>query len=368
MMHHPLVKKEWRSLKWVMLLYGFIFGLWALILSNNLAQEKTSHLLRQYDRSIFTKKLYGISPLMMPLLLIAMMVVVGVLFSHDRNIQISKFIHSLPYTRKEQFRIKYLMGLMTFTIPMGVFIGLSYFIRGRHQNWIRQIYQYSPLGDLLEKQDRVGTLLLWFMFVWLVMVAAYSFLMMVQTLIGQNILASIIGGITLLVPVFLGYAIPVNLNLLRMGMENFAYIEKLTRGAEIFLLGRPNFKIMGNINMVNNHDLFGHYTNLYGRYNYRSFPLYMMVLILFIAISVGLSDYFTAQNDVEKNGEIPLYPWVGKLLLMGITVCSLLLLPIIIGVFTGIDHPLVVVSSMLIGGGLGFFLSKKGMEITANHG
>lgn len=365
-MNHPLVKKEWKSLKWVMLLYSGIFALSALIFSNNMAKEKSYHLLGQYHSGIFVEQLYGSNRLMVPSLLISILLLVGVLFAHDRNSRVGKFMNSLPYTRKEQYKIKYLMGLSTFTVPLLFFAAALYTIRGRHLSWISRVYQYSSLGELLKAQDSVRVLLLWLVFLWLIMVATYSFLMMVQTLIGQNIVASIIGGIVFLVPLFLAYAVPANLWLL--SIADFHYSGKLEKWAQIFLLGSPEFKFVGNISVLSNYNFFNTYTNIYGGYTYQWFPLYMAILVISIIINALLGRYFIQHYDVEKNGEIALYPWVGRLLVIGTTVCSLLLLPIIIAIFTGIESPVVTLISMVTGTALGYFISHKSIEMTIKHG
>lgn len=349
-----------------MLLYGCLFAFFALILSDNMAQEKTSHLLRQHREAIFVSQLYGLSQLMVPMLLISMMIVVGVLFIHDRNRHIGKFIGSLPYTRKKQFKIKYLMGMTTFTVPLLFFAGAIYAIQGHHQGWIGRVYKYVSLGEFLKAQDSVWVLLLWLVFLWLIMLATYSVLMMIQTLIGQNIVASIIGGIIILVPLFLVYAIPVNLWLL--STLDFRYSEKLVKRVLIFLYGTPEFKLIGNVSGVNMYNLFDSYTNIYGGYTYQWFPLYMAILVLGIMISTLLGSYFAAHYDVEKNGEIALYPWVGKLLVIGITLCSLLLFPMMFTMFTGIENPITTLISMVIGAVLGYFISRKSIEMTAKHG
>lgn len=367
MMRHPLVKKEWKSLKWVMLLFSIIFVFFTLVLSDKMTEEKTFHLLGQYEEAIFINHLYDVGQIMIPVLLITMIVLAGVLFVHDRNLYIGKFISSLPYTRREQFKIKYLMGTSTFTVPLIFFTGALYMIRGHHQSWTSRVYQYNPLGSLLKSQDGVGVLLTWLIFLWLILLTTYSFLMMIQTLIGQNIVASIVGGIAFLVPLFLAYAIPINLISLGSHRNDFRWIEKVGKWVQLFLFGRPELKYAESYLVLNGYDFFDSYTHLYRAYNYQWFPLYVIVLILGIMISALLGFYFIQGNDVEKNGEIALYPWVKKLLVIGTTLCSLLLLPIIIQIFTSIESPIVTIIAMIIGASIGFFISYKSIEMTTKH-
>ncbi len=366
MISHPLIKKEWKLLKWIMLLFACIFGFFTMLLNNSMAQNKIYHLMSQGREGIFISQLYRLNWGMVPMLLMALMVVVAVLFVHDRNIHIGRFISSLPYTRKEYFKIKYLMGVVTFTVPLVLYGLVLYAIRGRHLDWMSRIYQYAPQGELLKHQDSLGVLVLWSVFLWLVMLAVYSFLMLVQTLVGQNIVASIIGGIVILVPVFLGHAIPANLSLLLD--YHLDLPERLIKWTQIFLLGNPETSLAQRTLALNTHTFMGTYTTEYTIYNYRMFPVYMLILAAIIVGSVLLSNRSITKYDVEKNGEIAIYPWVAKLLVIGVTVCSLLLFPILIVIFTGIESPILTIVVMIIGGALGYLISRKSIELTTRQG
>ena len=85
-------------------------------------------------------------------------------------------------------------------------------------------------------------------------------------------------------------------------------------------------------------------------------------------IAINGFPYFIAHYDVEKNGEIALYPWVGEILIIGITLCSVLLLPMVIAALTGIETPIATLISMVIGAVLGYFISHKSIEMTSKHG
>ena len=366
MKSYALVKKEWKLLKWVMLLFGCIFALFTFLLANSMDQEKTYHLLGQYQNSIFMSKLYRVNTGMVPVLIMAIMTMVAVLFLDDRNIYIGQFISSLPCTRKQYFTIKYVMGLMTFTVPLVLFGGVLYIIRSIHLGWMNRIYQYSRYGAILKAQDRVDVLFLVLIFLWLIMFSTYSFLMMVQTLMGQNIVASIVGGIILLVPIFLGYAIPENLELLSIG--NIDFPERVFRWGQMFFLGNPQDELIGRVSVIDRYNFMSRTSFGYWTYNYQGFPAYMAILVIGIIITFLLGFYFVQNNDVEKNGEIALYPWVGKLLVIGVTVCSLLLFPIIIVIFTQIESLVLTVIAMIVGGVLGYFISSKSIELTTKHG
>lgn len=365
-MNHPLVKKEWKLLRWTMLLYGCIFTFFTLILSDNMTRERTYHLLGERQEGIFISQLYMMNNLMVPVLLVTIMIVVAILFIHDKNNHIGKFINCLPYTRKQYFRIKYIMGMATFTVPLTFFGIALYIIRGSHLNWISRIYRYSPYEDLLKAQDGAGVLFMWLVFLWLMMLSTYSFLMMVQTLMGQSIVASIVGGTVCLVPLFLIYAIPANLSLL--GMRIVIYRRNLSRWIRLFLLGTPESELIVRNSALGPENFIDYYGRYFEVFNYQWFPLYMAILVGVIIISTLIGYYFTQIYDVEKNGEIALYSWVEKILIIGVTVCSLLLLPILIRILTGIQNSILTLMTMMIGGILGYWISKKSIELTTKHG
>ena len=366
MINHPLVKKEWQFLKWMMLLYGCVFAFFAILLNQSMVERKTYHLVQQHQEGIFMSQVYELSTVMVPTLLIGLMVMVGVLFIHDRNSHIGKFINSLPYTRKQYYRIKYLMGIITFTVPLVVFGGVLYLIRASHLGWMSRVYLYSPYGELLKAQDSAGIVLVWLLFLWIIMLFIYSFLMMVQTLMGQNIVASVVGGIVLLVPLFLGYVIPGNLSLL--GIRDRMYRGEIIKWTQLFLLGRPEQKLIGRVSTLDHYDFMTISSKGYWIYSYQHIPLYIAILVGGIIITALLGFYFIQHNDVEKNGEIALYPWVGKLLVVGVTACSLLLFPILIVLFTRIESPVLTLVAMVIGGISGYFISSTSIEMTRKHG
>lgn len=360
-------------MKWMMLLFGCIFAFSAILLNQGMVRIKTYHLIGQYQEGVFMNQLYQINFGMVPILLIGLVITTGVMFIYDRNNHIGKFMSSLPYTRKQYFRIKYLMGVITFTVPLIVFGLVLYMIRRSHLGWTSRLYQYSSYGELFKAQDGVGVLMLWLVVVWLIMLCAYSFLMMIQTLMGKSIVASIVGGIILLVPLFLGIAIPMNFNLLFARNIDYTgglqkWTQLLGKWIQLFLLGRPEEKFVGKIYALDQYDFITHGTRNVYMYDYQWIPLYMAILVVGIIGTALLGHYFIQHNDVEKNGEIVLYSWVGKFLVIGLTVCSLLLFPIIIVIFTGIENRVLTLAIMAIGGMLGYFISTRVIEMNKRHG
>lgn len=366
MIKHPLVQKEWKSTRWVMLLFSFVYIIFAVILNNNITRMKKRYLVAGLMDVSFIDEIYRMSAFMLPLMLIGITLLVILLFSQERNPNVGKFISTLPFDRKEQFWIKYVMGLKTFTIPFIVFGVVTIIMRVRNTRWISHVYNYSQHGETLSKQDSLGALLLWLGIGWLIMVAAYSFLMLIQTLMGQNIIAGVVGAIIYLVPWFLIYAVPaVMLLILGKSPRVWIYIP-IKHAFRLFFLASP----MAGLNNVatNNRSFYGDPWQYYRTYMYPHLALYIGILIILAVLSTVLAYYFVQGNDVEKNGELIMYRWFGKILTAGVSVCALLLLPIIVSIFTGVQSIVLTWVLMAIGGILGYVISHKSIIMTQKHG
>lgn len=361
MTQHPLVQKEWKNTRWIMLIFSLMYIIFAAMLNKNIEGIKSWSLFNNISDVIFMDETYRLSWLVLPVMLIGIVVLTIVLFTHDRNHSVGKFINTLPFGRKKQFTIKYMMGLITFTLPFLLFSAVILIMRVSNEKWMSEIYKYAANGEILTKQDHLGRVFLWLGIMWLIMLAVYSFLMLVQTLMGQNIIAGVVGAITFLVPWFLALAIPVNVQILL----NKYWTNGVQESVEFFFFANPKRTIeeiqLTSQSLSNKRGYYIHYT-------YENLGLNIAILVGIIILSLLLAYNFTQSNDVEKNGDIVMYPWVGKVLIAGVTICALLLLPIIVTVFTQIENKILTLGSMIVGAFLGYLISSKSIEMTKKHG
>lgn len=362
MTKHPLVQKEWKTSRWVMLIFTLIYGTYAVLFNNSITYNKERYLFSDGSSSNFMYELYAISMTMLPLTLIGIAILVILLFSHERNLKVGKFIGSLPFNKKSQFKIKYMMGMVTFTLPFLLFAITMIFIRIQNNDWLTRLYEYAPAGGMLVKQESLGALLIWLGVIWLIMMAVYSFLMLVQTLMGQNIIAGIIGAIIYMVPWFLIYAVPANIYLI----NGRWFLNNVWDSVQFFFQGTPKTNIEPVIDL-GKQTLFREWNHVRA-YGYHNLGLNLGILIVVIIISTILAYRFILDNDVEKNGDIVMYPWFGKILIAGISLCSALLLPLIVAIFTSVENSILTIALMITGGIIGYVISKRSIEITQKHG
>ena len=365
MINHPLIQKEWKNIRWIMLIFLCVYTVSALILNQNMQGYKETYLLIENPDSIFIGETYAISQIILPIILIGIITLVVLLFHDDRNINVGRFIGSLPFSRKKQFIIKYLIGVLTFSIPLFIYGVAICAIRISHEKWINYVYKYQPHGDILIMEDSIGNVLLWICLVWLIMISLYSFSMFIQTIMGQNIIAGVIGGIIYLVPWFLAFAIPTNIALLTKKIVVFR-VSNIRNLMNTFLLGAPHKGEVYNTQLSIYFD--NQYSSYYFGYEYSHIFVGIMVLIAITIISSLLAYYFMQKGEAEKIGDIVMFPVFQKTLLLGVTICSGLLLPVIIVVFTQIDNNIIALVSMIIGGILGYFITRKSNELTRKHG
>ncbi len=320
---HPLFWKEWKSAKWWCLLMMGIFLIMFLGLNNDLQQiqelsdklvidENMVYLqsISIFDRN-FSNELFGAALTFVPIVI----VMTTLLFQNDRKEGIGAFVSSLPFNKNEQFKIKWFVGAITITIPFAIASIMSLLIRAANWGWIEEIYAISHSGAQVMPHDTLAAIMLGLLQVYLLLIALYSFLMLIQTFIANNIAASVIGVITLAVPWFL--------------IETS--ITTISR-----MLNKPMIKAYWHNNWYSYRDVLINarrgimVDTVLGRsaVSVFSYEYYWIRIIVLFAI-VGLSLYGGIQlygrNENSRNGQLIMFDWAGKLLIIGVTTCVALL-------------------------------------------
>ena len=147
---------------------------------------------------IFDNSFSVLSVFLLPVIIIMSMM----LFQSDRKENIGMFMSSLPFTKKEQFSVKWVVGILAITIPFILALGAAMLIRQSNIDWITRWYRENEMSGILA-YETVSILFSIMAQTYLFIVAFFSVLMLMQSLIANNIAASIIGSITLAAPWFI---------------------------------------------------------------------------------------------------------------------------------------------------------------------
>ena len=371
---HPLFWKEWKIAKWWSGIMASMFLVMFLAISNSLSQRQEIALgrdgvmmtysygagqggpviepifLRIFSRSFTTATMF-----LLPVLIIMSII----FFQSDRKENVGMFISSLPFTKREQFKVKWFTGVLAFTIPFLLATLLVVLMRQVNIGWITQWYSEVGYGDMLA-YDGVWMVLSILAQSYLFVVAFFSVLMLMQSLIAHNIAGSIIGSIIVAAPWFILEAggatlsrIFNNCRLRLYGIEwgNLYFYAEPSRNIniEVIKVGQDEFYINPLISM-------DHYT----------IKIAILILIGVVASYIATKAY--EKNDNSRNGYLLMFPWVGKILVPGVILCSGLLGNNVINTFFRIESVFIEIITLVLGAFIGYLVITKMIGLTEKHG
>ncbi len=371
---HPLFWKEWKTAKWWSALIGSMFVIMFLSVSNELSRSQeillrhpealgsTPYTLRQGGSvlepiflRIFDSSFSALAFFLVPVIIIMSMM----LFQSDRKESVGMFISSLPFTKDEQFEIKWFAGVLAFTIPYVIATLFAVLMRQVNMGWITQYYSVVGYTKLLD-YDNIWIILKILAQSYLFMLAFFSVLMLMQGLMANNIAASIIGAIVLAAPWFILEAGGMTLSrifnnyklrLYNIEWSNFYFFMAANRDRELDIIGSGQEAFYLNP-MVSSGDYWMKITAL--------------LVITLTAVCSGIKAY--EKNDMSRNGYLLMFPWVGKILVPGVTLCSGLLANNFMTQMVRNKSVPYEIATLVIGSLIGYLIITKIIRVSEKHG
>lgn len=321
---HPLYKREIVQVRWTALLLTISILLPIFVALNNLRDDfeyswtmETMDLLTEFPLDFFAW-------LVIPILIISQ-------FFYTRKESVIGIIASLPYSRSESIRYKYLAGIT------GIFF--SYCVA-----LLVFTVTYYSAGNLL--LGPYVPLFYWFLVALMFSIVLYSFCFLVATVMGNSIFAGVASFFIFYVPVFLTASVLMHLDLL----------------FDIYVDFEAFYQV-----------LLPHYISYTGAwYKLDAIPFTKIIPILAgyllaAATLFKLAEHFYNRNDFEHNGNMCMFVWAEKVFLVGFTLCF---------GFLGLDFAQMFQGgwlypvSVLLGLAcfpLGYIFSKKLLQITGHQ-
>jgi len=379
---HPLFWKEWKAAKWWSAIIGSMFLVMFLAISNSLSkfQERTlgeGGVLWSYSfrgdqggpvvEPIFLR-VFDNSFAVLALLLIPVIIIMSMMFfQSERKESVGMFISSLPFTRKEQFRVKWFTGVLAFTIPFLLASLLVVLMRQVNIGWMTQWYSEVGYSNMID-YDSVWLVLSMLAQSYLFIVTFFSLLILMQSLIGQNIAASIIGSIVMAAPWFILEAGSASLS--RIFNNDYLRLGNI-EWASLYFFNQPNSDISIHATKINQSQTSKLAYDIINIDPIISMDHYIIKIVILIAITViainaGLWAY--EKNDNSRNGYLLMFPWVGKILVAGVSLCSGLLGNNIMIAFFRIESLSFEILSLVISALIGYLLINKMIRLTEKHG
>lgn len=296
-LNKALLYKEWKSVKWLSIMFLFQVSLQLIVpFINNVQYLKKSINRGEYKYSeyeYFFTSFFRNNRAEIEFTVITLIIIGTFIVGMDIMGRRYDTIGSMPFKREEIIITKWIVAALTTIIP----IFLSFVIIKIMYLCNKDILSPYINGNIIEQWALINSLTYLFII---------SFIMFIQTLLGKNILGGIIGSIFLLLPLGLGVLIR-------------GFTEIMTYNPEVFTRDGYN-------NFINEMDRFFSNISL-GFYNNENIgfnlSIYKRELILAISIIIVLvlMVYSFKNLPFERIGYVVIYRPLELILKIGVSVC-----------------------------------------------
>ena len=343
-----LFYKEWINVKWVTLLtiiillfykgYGVIS-----ILNENKRYIKGSNGLpfnnRWFNNGLHINDSYFYVMISVVLLLSL------ILFIGEKTSETQGFIASMPFTRKEIILNKWIVGVISLLISFVViFIFLSLFYAININNLDVTL---NPYSDIVK----------WFFMDTFQYICIFTFIMLAQAVLGNSIVASIIGVIILMVPAFVAIVVQ---DLLQRGRELTEYtnmaFDKLYTWLNIYIYNLPQQDINW-LNTESNNSNDG----VYRFYYYTNYKSKLLILFILTCLFLYLAYVAYKNRNLEYNLRLIVFKNLEPVFTWGFAVC--------LGLFAGFSFEtnisiffILVVAFTIVG----YFISRLLLKVLSS--
>ncbi|MBW9171384.1 ABC transporter permease subunit [Clostridium estertheticum] len=311
-----LFYKEWINVRWVTLLtiitllFYKVYGVISLLNRNKMYMEY--NIGSRTDRW-FNNGLYGMNSYYFVMVLVVIILTI-ILFKGEKTSETQGFIASMPFTRKEIIINKWLVGVVSLLISFVItyiFLSLFYFanINGLGKT-------LNPYSDIVK----------WFFMDTFQYICIFTFIMIVQAVMGNSIVSGMVGGIILGVPIFISMVVK------ELGMRYYHYddliniiFEKFSYWTNIYGYNVAKQKSFHPNSAENiNQD---YYQNFY----YSNYNLKLLVLFLLTCLFLFLAYVAYKKRNIEYNLRLIVFKNLETVFVCGIAICSGLLAGVIFG-------------------------------------
>ncbi|NNU76743.1 ABC-2 transporter permease [Clostridium estertheticum] len=312
-----LFYKEWINVRWVTLLtiitllFYKVYGVISLLNRNKMYMEY--NIGSRTDRW-FNNGLYGMNSYYFVMVLVVIILTI-ILFKGEKTSETQGFIASMPFTRKEIIINKWLVGVLSLLISFIVtYIFLS-------------IFYVTNINDLNTTLNPYSDIVRWFFIDTFQYICIFTFIMLMQAVMGNSIVSGMVGGIILGVPIFISIVVQ------GLVMRNYHYnqsiniiFEKISGWINIYsynLAKQKSFypNLAENINQ-------DYYQNFY----YTNYKSKLLVLFLLTCLFLYLVNLAYKKRNIEYNLRLIAFKNLETVFIGGVAICSGILVIAIKGI------------------------------------
>lgn len=331
------------NMLFLLMLQGNMNSMWQVYLGGGL----TGYFGWRRLINIIGEMFFQYNILVGTLYMILLIILVFSTFRYEKSIEVSRFLKSLPYTERERCLVKVGVGVGVLTIGLLMYmVGLLY-LHHYSMGLFQEIMEVTALGSIAEEIFDLGKLLKMLALMYIVLVAIYLFMMMVQYMVSSRLAGIIIGILSAVAPLFMAVSLRDIFDI-----SSDTWIGEVIDGFIYLMVG-----FTGGV------ELFSEETgNFYARYTYLSgfgyHIAFYVVIIILVAVTIV---YFTKNNRLEDSDLLIPHPIVRIIFIVGVSICSGCSSYYILNVFLGYVllitvHPIVL---FIVGVIIGFLIAKK---------
>lgn len=331
--NRALFYRDWKGAKWVFILmlvsifYAIPFRLLNRLTDYGRGYYETRRLVSSYYWGWFESLVFGSNVILTITLVVLVALLSVVLMRMERENSYYTLTASMPFTRYQVIFSKWITGVISITTAFAINYILIAIIFVANRSIIE--------GGVVEHIH----LFQWLWINTLGYVAIFSFMLFVQTVMGNSTAAGIIGIILLFVPP--GF---------------FAMLQNFTAHYGFDSIGGMSFSEIG-YRMV----IFIYSVATPRPPFYHDIPLRFFILSSILVVFLTLALYVYRKNDFEKNGLLIMFKPLEGFFKVGVSVC----LGLLFGAILGIRGNIIVMNLLfLLGGALGWFIASKSISLS----
>lgn len=270
-------------------------------------------------------------------------------FRYEKSVEISRFLKSLPYTERERCLVKISVGVAVSAIGMLVYMVCLLYLRHYSIGLFKEIIEVTSLGSIVEEIFNLGKLLKMLALTYVVLIAGYLFMMMVQYMVSNRLAGIVIGILSAMAPLFIVQAF---MDVFELSWHS--WIGRVVDGLTYLMVFFTGYV---NLFSLSPDTYYGSYTYLSGFGYHMAFYVAIIVLIVIVIL------YFTKTNRLENSDLLMPHPVVRIIFMIGVSVCGGLSSCYILRAFFGsilFTAPIVpTIVLFIVGMMISFFIAKK---------
>lgn len=292
-----LFYKEWINVRWLTILTIIILLLFKVYGVISLLKNNTGIL----NNSWFNNGLYEVDIYYFVMVLVVIALAI-ILFKGEKTSETQGFIASMPFTRKEIIFNKWFVGvvsIITSFVVIYIILSLIYVTNINHLNTT-----LNPYLDIVK----------WLFIDVIMYICIFTFMILIQAVMGNGIVAGIVGGIILSVPFFVVMVV--------QSLEGI-YIRSFQH---MYIL---QYKILGWFNIYSYNVPYvawvnpsvntsrGAYRNIY----YVNYKSKVLVLLILICLFLYLSYIAYKKRNLEYNLRLIVFDNLKPVFMWGFAIC-----------------------------------------------